>query len=1076
MAAPRRRANFSWPSVGQAGFPSPTLCARLALLLFGPLAGPLRSETAVAKHYLIDGWRTESGLPQNTVTGIAQTPDGYLWVSTFDGVARFDGIRFKTFNAGNTPALGSGRIRFLFQGRQGVLWLTPQEGGLIRLENGKFTPAVLSEPGGVRVANSQVTEDASGTLWLSDEDGGVSRVAEGHLSPVSSNWNMPSGSRLLVTTDTEGGLWAVGDSGLYRLVAGRLVPVLESSTNRYVVHCASRSGGWWISTGGQVRLWRDGQWVMSAPGPANLPRSLRASVEDRNGHLWLGTQGSGLFRYDPNGAVLQFTRKDGLSSDWVRAVCEDSEGDLWVGFGVVASFAFAETEGGGLVRLRLPLFGVYPSIRGPPWWERLTTAPASAPRPGAAQEPPSWWERITSVSEGPDGDLWVGTYGYGLKRLRQDASPEVLDDPATARFHILTAMADHQGDIWLGTMSGGAYQWQHGDLTRLGAFPTNGPRVLSMYEDSHGAIWFGRHLTDSLVRIHDGTTSFIELPKYLGLVSVKTMTEDAAGSLWIGTSGAGLLRWKDGQFTRFTHTNGLSSDLVWSLHAEPDGTLWVGTEGGGLTRLKEGRTATCTTRDGLADDFICCIADNGHGQYWFSSHQGIFRVSKRELNRFADGATERIQCIAYGRSDGLPVLEFKGGYQPAGCRTRDGRLWFPTSLGLVVVDPADVSTNSVPPPIHIEEVLVDGKGIAAEEWQTGPRSWRRAGTESRSPFVLEIPSGRRRIEIHYTGLSFSAPEKLRFRHRLEGVDAGWVETGSERKASYDRLPHGTYTFQVQACNREGIWSPKSASLTLVLLPSLWQTWWFQGLFLLTFGGAIGWSVGHILKRRHRRHLLLVERLHRLERERVRVARDIHDDLGTSLTAIGYWGAWAARDSKTLPEAQEQLLSIADRTQELGRKLDETVWAVSPKNDSSSRLATYLCHFIEEFLEPRNIRCRLRVAPELPEVELTTETRHNVLLVVKEAVNNAAKHAQASEVTLHVEAERGVMTIEVADNGLGFRPEVTDQKGNGLKNMAARMAEIGGQFEVRSAPGKGTTICLRLPLPQTEGARSNLQNR
>ena len=220
MAAPRRRANFSWPSVGQAGFPSPALCARLALLLFGPLAGPLRSETAVAKHYLIDGWRTESGLPQNTVTGIAQTPDGYLWVSTFDGVARFDGIRFKTFNAGNTPALGSGRIRFLFQGRQGVLWLTPQEGGLIRLENGKFTPAVLSEPGGVRVANSQVTEDASGTLWLSDEDGGVSRVAEGHLSPVSSNWNMPSGSRLLVTTDTEGGLWAVGDSGLYRLVAG----------------------------------------------------------------------------------------------------------------------------------------------------------------------------------------------------------------------------------------------------------------------------------------------------------------------------------------------------------------------------------------------------------------------------------------------------------------------------------------------------------------------------------------------------------------------------------------------------------------------------------------------------------------------------------------------------------------------------------------------------------------------------------------------------------------------------------------------------------------------------------------
>jgi signal transduction histidine kinase/ligand-binding sensor domain-containing protein len=1034
----------------------------------------LRSETLAAKRYVIDGWQTGSGLPQNTVTGIAQTPDGYLWVSTFDGVARFDGTHFKTFNAGNTPALGSGRIRFLFKGRQGALWLSPQEGGLVQLENGKFTPVVLSEPEKARVANSQVAEDASGTLWLSDEDGGVSRLAEGHLSPVSINWTVPSGTRLQVTTDAQGGLWAVGGSGLYRLVEGRLVPVLEGKPDDYVVHCPSRSNGWWISYGGQVRLWRDGQWVVSAPAPATLPRSLRASLEDQSGHFWVGTKGNGLFRYDTNGAVLQFTRKEGLSSDWVRAVFEDSEGNLWVGFGVIASFAFAETEGGGLARLRLPLFGVYPSVQGPPSWERITSAPTSAPRPAAAQGSP-WWERVTSVSEGPDGELWVGTYGYGLKRLRQDAPQGALDDPGSASFHILTAMADRQGDVWLGTATGGVYQWRQGDLTRLSAFPTNGPRVLSLYEDSHGAIWFGRHESDALVRIRDGTANFIELPKDLGLVSVRTMTEDAAGSLWIGTSGAGLLRWKDGQFIRFTHTNGLSSDLVWSLHAEPEGALWIGTAGGGLIRLKEGRTAICTTRNGLADDFICCIADDGRGQYWFSSHQGIFRVSKKELNRFADGGAERLQCIAYGRSDGLPVLEFKGGYQPAGYRARDGRLWFPTSQGLVVVDPADVSTNSVPPPIYIEEILVDGKVTTAAEWQTGQRPWSRAGKETSSPFLLEIPSGRRRIEIHYAGLSFSAPEKTRFRHRLEGVDAGWVDTESQRVASYDRLPHGTYTFRVQACNREGIWSPTSASITLVLLPALWQTWWFDGLFLLTFGGAIAWGVGDILRRRHRRHLRLVERLHGLERERVRVARDIHDDLGSSLTAIGYWGAWAARDSKTLPEAQEQLLSIADRTKELGRKLDETVWAVSPKNDSSASLATYLCQFIEEFLEPTNIRCRLHVAAELPEVELTTETRHNVLLVVKEAVNNSAKHAQATEVELRVAAEGRVMIIEVSDNGLGFAPDAAGQKGNGLRNMAARMAEIGGQFDVRSAPGKGTTICTRLPLPPGAEAKSTPKN-
>ncbi|HVM47522.1 MAG TPA: two-component regulator propeller domain-containing protein [Candidatus Acidoferrum sp.] len=1035
----------------------------------------MRSETAVARHFLIDGWRTESGLPQNTVTGIAQTPDGYLWVSTFDGVARFDGMHFRTFNAGNTPALGSGRIRFLFQGRDGVLWLAPQEGGLVRLENGNFSPVVMSAPGAVRMACSQVAEEAFGALWLSDEDGVVSRLTDGHVSQESAKWTVPAGSKLQVTTDAEGALWVVGNSGLYRIEQGRLVPVLQGRRDEYIVHCPSRRGGWWLSSGGQLCLWRNGQWLLRVPAPPALPRLLRASLEDRSGHFWLGTQGNGLFRYDTNGAVLHLTRKEGLSSDWVRTVLEDREGNLWVGYGVVASFAFAETEGGGLGRLRLPLFGVYPSAQAPPSGEPPTEAPTPAPRPAAGQSPP-WWERITSVSEAPDGELWVGTYGRGLKRLPPEADQGALDDPATASFHILTALADHRGDVWLGTTAGGVFQRREGDLIRLSAFPTNGPRVLSIYEDSHGAIWFGRHETGALVQIQDGATNFVPLPKNLGLVSVRTMTEDPAGNLWIGTSGAGLLCWKDGHFTRFTHTNGLSSDLIWSLLAEPDGALWVGTAGGGLTRLKAGRTAICTTRDGLPDNVICSIADDGHGQYWFSSHQGIFRVSKRELNRFADGAAERVQCIAYGRSDGLPVLEFKGGYQPASCRTRDGRLWFPTSQGLVFVDPADVSTNSVPPTIHIEEVVVDGKPIPAVRWQAESPPESSGGKKPGASGRLEIPSGRHRIEIRYTGLNFSAPEKMRFRHRLEGVDAGWVDTESQRVASYDRLPHGSYAFQVQACNREGAWSPQSASLTFVLLPFLWQTWWFECLFLLVFGGAIGWGVGQVLRRRHRRHLRLVERLHRLERERVRVARDIHDDLGSSLTAMGYWGAWAARDSKTLPEAQEQLLSIADRTRELGRKLDETVWAVSPKNDSSTRLATYLCRFVEEFLEPRNIRWRLDVAADLPEVELTTETRHNVLLVVKEAVNNTAKHARAAEVTLRVAAEKGVMSIEVSDNGLGFNPQAAGEQGNGLKNMAARMAEIGGQFEVRSAPEKGTTVCLRLPLPQPDGATSNLPAR
>jgi signal transduction histidine kinase/streptogramin lyase len=591
-----------------------------------------------------------------------------------------------------------------------------------------------------------------------------------------------------------------------------------------------------------------------------------------------------------------------------------------------------------------------------------------------------------------------------------------------------------------------------------------------LYEDSHGAVWIGQRNTRVLARVQGDTISTLELPQTMPLVDVRVMAEDAEGNMWFGTDGTGLLRWKDGQFTRFTRENGLSSDFVWALRPEPDGVLWIGTYGGGLTRLKDGRAVSCTTHHGLVDDVICHIADDGRGQYWFSSNQGIFRVGKEELNQFADGRRTRIQCVAYGRSDGLPALECEGGCQPAGCRSRDGRLWFPTIRGLVVVDPAKVNTNTVAPPVHIESIVVDGRVTEAGDWRRDDeaRLSARAGSPGSAshhvPAALEIRPGSRRFEFHYTGLNFSAPENLRFRHKLEGVDAEWVETGGQREASYNQLAHGAYTFRVQACNREGVWNQAGDTLAFTVLPHIWQTGWFAGLVLVTFGGGVGSTVRYALRRRHQHQLKLVQQLHAVERERTRIARDIHDDLGASLTEIGYLGALAVRDAHSLAEAREQFERIMVRTRELARRLDETVWAVNPKNDSAGQLATYLCHFAKEFLEPTAIRCRLDVATNLPEVTLTAEVRHNVLLVVKEALNNAVKHSGATELSLLLAVHGGVMTIEVSDNGRGFTVDTTRAAGNGLRNMAARMDDIGGQFAMRSAAAEGATVCLRLPLP------------
>jgi signal transduction histidine kinase/ligand-binding sensor domain-containing protein len=1003
------------------------------MAFLGVGAESVAAQSSGSKGYLVESWQTDRGLPQNTVTGIAQTRDGYLWISTLDGMAKFDGTRFKLFKAGNTPALGSGRIRFLFAGRQGEFWLATQEGGVVLFKNGRFTPLSLPPAQEARSAVVQLAEDDSGALWLSTEDGRVGRrLPDGRYSLVSKNWDPAGKTAYQVWADARNDLYAVSDTGLSKVSGTNLVPVLQTGRGGCVVHCPARGGGWWLSTGGQLRLWRAGEWVLTIPRPDLPPSVSRGGWEDNSG-LWLATWGNGLFHCGTNGSLLQFTKADGLGSDFVRTLCEDSEGNLWVG-----------TQGGGLARLHRPLFTVHGLAHGLPC------------------------ETITSVSESPDGQIWVGTDGYGLHRLRGDMIQPATDISVITPLHVMSALADRRGRLWLGTRMGSLFEWKDEVGTRFNDFPTNSTLVRSLYEDSHGAVWMGRFNTDRLLRIQDGGITSVNFPTSAGLVDVRVMVEDAGGSLWVGTDGSGLFRWKDGQFTRFTRQDGLGSDLVWALQPQADGALWIGTFGAGLTRLKHGRAVTCTTRQGLADDVICYIADDGRGQYWFGSHHGVFRAGKNELNQFADGTLRLVQCVAYGKSDGLPSLECKGGYQPAGCRGADGRLWFPTIGGVVVVDPAEAGTNSVAPLVHLEEVFVDGQMFESEQWtmpegEAGPAA--AASLPARRPQPsLAFPAGSRRFEFHYAGLNLTAPEAVRFRHKLEGVDAEWVETGGRRDASYTRLPHGTYTFRVQTRNREGSWGQPGESFTFSVLPFYWQTWWFSALFLLIFGGSVAWAVGLSLRRRHQRHLALIQRLHAGEKERTRIARDIHDDLGSSLTEIGLLGALAVRESTQPAEAREQVTRIMQRAEELTRKLDETVWAVNPKNDSLRHLAIYLCNLAKEFLEPTSMRCRLDVAADLPDIPLTADVRHNVFLVAKEALNNAVRHSGATEITLRLAAGGGVFTLEVADNGRGFAPEAKREAGNGLRNITERMQEIGGELQVRSAAGQGTTISLRLPMP------------
>ncbi len=479
--------------------------------------------------------------------------------------------------------------------------------------------------------------------------------------------------------------------------------------------------------------------------------------------------------------------------------------------------------------------------------------------------------------------------------------------------------------------------------------------------------------------------------------------------------------------------------------------------------MKDGWFHTLTTRQGLDDDVVSQILEDDFGHLWIGSNRGIFRLSKKLFEAYAAGRITSVEGVAYGKSEGLQSLECTGGFSPAGLHARDGALWFSTVKGAVRIDPALMvvsgTTNAVtrnhlfnvlPPPVVIEEVQVDDDPVltaVGDGWPL-PR--------------LDLRPGQKKIEIRYTALSFTAPEKVRFKHRLVGLDSGWVEAGDGRVARYAKLPPGEYRFEVTACNNDGVWNQKGARLPVRSVPYVWQTGWFLSLAgLLAVAGVAG-TARLVAVRRLRYKLAQLRQRNALDDERARIARDIHDDLGARLTKISLLSSLTERDLSDPHKTTEHVEEIACAVREVTSSLDEVVWAVEPKNDTLDNLATYLCQYAEEFLGGTSVRCRLKVPTLLPAFTLPSAVRHDIFLVVKEALNNVAKHAKASTAWLGLSFEKGRLTLTVEDDGCGFDVG-TVRRGNGLDNMAKRVGRLGGEFRMEKKPEGGSRVMFSIPL-------------
>jgi signal transduction histidine kinase/ligand-binding sensor domain-containing protein len=964
------------------------------------------TDTALAAQYRYDAWTVGNGLPQNIIRGIAQTPDGYLWIATLDGLARFDGVRFTTFNKSNTPGIASNRFSSMVADPDGELWLSNESGGLTRYHHGSFH--TYSAEDGIP-ANSVrgITGDGAGNLWLLSDESIM-------------QWNKTTGELLDVTPDNlrihyetlhweSAGFWGLDNSGLHIFTRGHFMsyplPTWLPSSTIWGVG-VDENGSVWIET-------EDGKQAVVLAGkqeaePVDSAHPRPFSYRDPHGHVWTMHVAQRLTRF------LDFESIGQAASIPMDRFLEDHEGNVWIG-----------TEGSGLYRLQEQSVYVYSKAQG------LRDS------------------NIYPVYQDRSGAIWVGAWQSGLSRFSNGSFTNYgvaqgLPSP------LVTALTeDRDGNLWVGTHAGlgifkdGKFGKPFGVLLPERAIPQ------AMLQDRGGTMWIGT--SSGLVLYRDGPTKTLTVQDGLATNDVRVIVESRSGDIWIGGYG-GLTRVHGGQFTRWTESDGLPSDNIRAIYEDRDGAIWIGTYDGGLGRLKDGKITRYTEKNGLFNNGVFQILEDGRGNLWMSCNRGIYRVSKQELNAFADGRLATITSVAYGKSDGLLNVECNGGMWPAGIKTRDGKLWFPTQDGIAIVDPGTIRINPQSPPVVIEAASVDGI---------------RASLDG-----LRIPPGKENLVIEYTALSFVHSDQIRFQYKLEGLDSGWIDAGSRRTAYYSHLPPGTYTFHVIARNSDGVWNDVGQSLTVAVLAPFYRTLWFTILEVLVFAGIIGIAVRYRLWQLEQKQAIQKAFSQQLiasqENERQRIAAELHDSLGQRLVVISNLALFSMR-------SQDKAGTAGGESGAMKEISAETALAIQETREISYNLRPFqldrlgLTKAVEGILRSVAAASGIRITSEVDNIDdaFPADLRINFYRIVQESLNNVMKHAQATETAVRITRNKERITLSIRDNGKGFaagtRPSKAGKSGFGLAGMAERANSLGGSFRVWSAPDQGTAMTVEIPL-------------
>lgn len=992
-------------------------------------------------------WQTGDGLPQNSVNAMTQTDDGYLWLGTFNGLVRFDGIRFTTYTSANTPELAADNIVCLQNGPDGSLWIVPSPGGIVRLREGIFSNVPVPE--GLGDANIRYfCNDPNGVMWA----GSMGEIMRYNGEKFILAATVPPALYPIrgMAVDRANRFWVGTKGGLRRLVGSEFQPTQWTNSQTHSLMVDQQDALWHFEDGIGLLVTRGETTTLkaqavapansSSPGATTAPAAASGTqwqvaesqaklsgapqmlVGDFNGRVWLGAGGPGLRYLDEKG-LWEFRSTPLLDRYDIGPIMADQAGNLWLGL-----------DGGGLARLRQ---------------KRAKTLE------GRAGEP---FNNTVTVAQARDGRIFAGRLGSqgGLSWLNPGDDRLSLAPAPFDRMWVSSCYPASDGSLWLGTYGLGLYRRQSGQWSPIG----NDPRALGLpagsiikvfLEDAWNGFWIGTATDGVFLRRNNTNINFV---KANGLSDnfVTALCADQAGNVWAGTQ-LGLNRISPaGEIRQYHRPDGLAVECIQSLFTDRRGTVWIGLAGGGLTRQDAAKFRALTSAQGLINDVVAQILEDDDGNLWVGTNRGIARMARPELDAYFKEETGYVRSVTYGLAEGMANEECGGGFQPACLKDAGGMLWFCTVGGLVKIDPRQSISAARAPKVFVEEVTLDGQ--------------RRAASPAGS--FVDIPANTRRVEIRFTGLDFSAPDNIRFRHKLENYDKDWVDAGNGRIAAYTKLPPARYRFRVSAQNQAGLWSELDARLDLVVRPAWWQSGWFRAL---ACASALAAAVGiHRLRvRGFQRNQERAEEFSRRliesqEAERQRVARELHDGLGQSLLVIRNRAYVALEEMRDTPALERQLQEIWAAAGGAVQEVRQISHALRPSRLDRLGLTRTIQSLGEQLDEVGGVETKL--ALENIDAYLSPSDQINFLRIVQESVNNIIKHSKASRVEIATRLDADTVVLTIADDGCGFKVQNAlahqPSDGMGLMAISERVGFMGGQLQIDSEVARGTRLTIRIP--------------